>query len=194
MISNQQKVESAKEYKNKGNEFFKANELKKATVNYSKALAYTKCLPGRSSGLEGLATMAMNSIPDSDKISTELSKEVDGLDSIIKTNLATCFIKLEDFTKALENANEALTLNPHSWKASLRMAEAFISLNNYEKGMAVLKETTELIKKYGENNSAGLAAVAKLRAKAKQTKKGNLEKQKKAFSGIFEKASLQEEK
>ena len=37
-----EKVATAKDYKEKGNEFFKANLLKKAVVAYSTSIAYIK--------------------------------------------------------------------------------------------------------------------------------------------------------
>jgi hypothetical protein len=48
-------IDIVKNYKEKGNEHYKAGFYKKACVSYSTAIAYTKGLPGRTGGLDGMS-------------------------------------------------------------------------------------------------------------------------------------------
>ena len=57
-----EKIEKAQALKEKGNEFFKAQNFKKALVQYNTGIAYTKGLPGRDDGLEGLSSLALMSV------------------------------------------------------------------------------------------------------------------------------------
>lgn len=185
----QGKIDTAIQYKNKGNEFFKNGTYKKAIVNYSTALAFTKGLPGRKQGLEGVSQMAMNESKSSgEQISPEQDEAVSDLDVVIKTNIATCHMKLNDPVKSLEVIREALTLNPTAWKSMLRKAEATLMINDPEKAVKILSEATT-----NAPDEAAHTAIQKLKEKAQKTIKQQEAKQRKAFGNIFEKANALDE-
>lgn len=197
MQNNEQKIASAHAYKEKGNEWFKSGNFKKALVQYNTAIAFTKGLPGRNDGLEGVSQMALQSVPESEKINDEAGVIVKELDVVLKTNIATCHIKLNNSGGAVEAAKHALRLKPDHWKASLRLAEANLMTNDVDKTMAQLDETTRMINRvYSDANGSSNfpanaietahTAVARLREKAIKVDKVAQKKQKKAFGGVFE--------
>jgi tetratricopeptide (TPR) repeat protein len=181
---NQGKIDRAVELKNSGNEYFKDGKYKKAIVTYSTAFAYTKGLPGRKAGAEGMAQMAMKeSHAAEDMITAEQESFITELEVVMKTNIATCHIKLNDAVKALEVIREALAVNPTAWKTQLRQAEATMMLHHPEKALKILDDAAK-----NAPDEAAQTAIAKLREKATKTIKQEEAKQRKAFSNIFEKA------
>ena len=186
---NQGKIDLAVTLKNKGNDLFKEGKFKKAIVEYSKALSFTKGLPGRKEGLEGLSQMAMSeSYSVEDLITPEQNNFINELDVIIKTNISTCYIKLNNSIKALEIIREALLINPKAWKSLLRKAEAIMLINDTDKALIILEDAL----KYAPDENACIA-INKMKEKVLKTIKTEEAKQRKAFSNIFEKARQQTE-
>lgn len=177
----QGKIEMAKELKDLGNDNFKNQLFKKAITNYSKALAFTKGLPGRSQGLEGMSQMAMKN--SGEKLSADLEVLVSELDVILKTNIAACYLKLNDSEKAMQFSREALVLNPKAWKSLMRKAEAYMLINDFEKAIQVLEEADT-----NAPDEAAHTSIAKVKERAQKLSKQAVEKQRKAFGGIFERA------
>lgn len=183
-LDNQGKIEKAVSYKNMGNEHFKDGKFKKAIVSYSTALAYTKGLPGRKQGLEGVSQMAMQHTHSADDLITpEQDAAIIELEVVVKTNIATCHIKMEKPVQALEAIREALALNPKAWKSLLRKAEAVLLLHDPEKAITILAEASE-----NAPDEVAHTAIAKLKEKAAKMIKQQEAKQRKAFGNIFEKA------
>lgn len=181
---NQGKIDYAADLKNSGNDLFKEGKYKKAITTYAKAMAFTKGLPGRKQGAEGMGQMASKEVHSFDDLITpEQEAFIIELEVTIKTNIATCYIKLNDALKALDAVKEALALNPNAWKAQLRQAEASILLHNPEKALRILDDATK-----NAPDEAARTAIAKLREKATKTIKQEEAKQKKSFSNIFQRA------
>lgn len=179
------KVEIAKSFKDKGNELFKTGQFKKAIINYSKALAYTKGLPGRKNGLEGVSQMAMDQAHSSEEvISKDMESAVIELEVTIKTNICNCFIKLNNPMEALQTIRGALCLNPTAWKSIVRKAEATMLIDDFEKAVGILEEAT----KYAPDEIA-LQQIAHVKDKFVKQNKLSLAKQRKAFGKIFEKST-----
>lgn len=107
-----------------GNQCFSLNEYKKAIIEYSKGLSFLKGLPGRKEGLEGVSKIAMDSSLD-EKITPELEVIVIDLEVILKTNIATCYIKLENGRKALDIIKEGIVL------VLLSLYITYIGVTNY---------------------------------------------------------------
>lgn len=188
LLDNQGKIDKATDYKNTGNQHFKDGKFKKAIVSYSTAIAYTKGLPGRKQGLEGVSQMAMqNAHSVEDQITPEQEVAIVELEVAIKTNISTCYIKLEKPVEALEAVREALALNPKAWKTLLRKAEAVLLLNDPEKALTILAEADQCA-----TDEVAHTAIVKLKEKATKILKQQEAKQRKAFGNIFEKARGEE--
>lgn len=181
---NQGKIDRAVELKNTGNQYFKDGKFKKAITTYATSMAFTKGLPGRKSGAEGMSQMASKEVhATEDLISPEQDTFINELEAVIKTNIATCHLKLNDAIKALEVIREVLAVNPTAWKAQLRQAEAQMMLHNPEKALKILDEASK-----NAPDEAAQTAIIKLREKATKTIKQEEAKQKKSFSNLFERA------
>lgn len=174
------KLAVATDYKNKGNAYFKEGKYNKAIVNYSKALAYTKGLPGRKEGLEGVGSMAADAITG-EKITPEVEKDVSNLEVVLKTNIATCYIKTSNGIKALEVIREALAIRPTAWKSLMRKAEATILIGDYDKANTILDEASA-----NGPDESGIVAINAVRERALKLSKKADAKQKKAFGKIFD--------
>jgi tetratricopeptide (TPR) repeat protein len=173
------KIDTAAGYKNKGNECFKEGAFKKALINYSKGLAFTKGLPGRSKGLDGLSKLAMDSVSKADKVSPEDDMAIHEIEVVLKTNIATCCLKLNEPAKALIHTSEALDINPSAWKAHLRKAEALLMLNDLDRASVALTEVAAIAPE-----EAG-TAVVRLRERLGKQRKAEVAQQRKAFGNIF---------
>jgi tetratricopeptide (TPR) repeat protein len=183
-VDNQGKIDRAVELKNTGNEHFKEGKYKKAITTYATALAFTKGLPGRKAGAEGMGQMASKEVHASgDLVTAEQEAFITEFEATIKTNIATCHLKLNDAVKALDAIREALAINPTAWKAQLRQAEASMMLHNPEKALKILDEASK-----NAPDEAAHTAIAKMREKANKTIKQEEVKQKKTFGNIFERA------
>lgn len=180
------KIEMAKELKDEGNKYFKEQNFKKAITEYSKALAFTKGLPGRKQGLEGVSQMAMES--SGEKMSSETESAVTELDIVLKTNIATCFIKLSNSEKALQYCREALEMNPTAWKTLMRKAEAIMLTNDFDRAIEVLDES---LRHTQPDDESARTSIAKIRERAVKLSKQAVEKQRKAFGNIFERARVE---
>lgn len=187
------KVEKAKLLKDKGNEIFKQKKFTKARVQYCTALAYIKGLPGREVKVDGTADpmaqlAASNASTNISPLSPEFAKEVDELESILKTNISTCFLKLEDGHSALKYANGAISINNTSSKAWLRKAEAYLLLKDTEKANEALNEA----EKYTSEASV-IATINKTREVVAREVRVESQKQKKAFANIFDRLHKHDE-
>lgn len=187
------KIEMAMDYKMRGNELFTSELYKKAIVEYSKAISFTKGLPGRKQGLEGVSRVASDSTgSNEDKITPEQEVATIDLEVTVKTNITTCYLKLNNGTKALDTIKEALVLRPMAWKSLMRQSEAYLLLGLTDKAMKSIDlalssnrstDNNQLIDSNIETN------LLKVKEKIKkQMKKEDLH-QRKTFGKIFEKAN-----
>ena len=187
MLSIEDKVEKARTLKDKGNDLFKQKKFSKARVQYCTALAYIKGLPGREVRPDGstdpMAQMALSNATNANiqPLAPEYAKEIDELESVLKTNISTCYLKLEDGYSALKYATEAIAFNSTSSKAWLRKAEAYLLLKDTDKATEALNEAER-----HTSEASVLATICKTREAVAKEVKVEVQKQKKAFANIFD--------
>jgi FK506-binding protein 4/5 len=102
-----------------------------------------------------------------------------------RLNLSTCFAKLGNATKALENAQQALAIDSTNTKALFRRGQAYLALGDIDRA----REDLEKVKEKLPNDSSVKAEMEKLRKKTQEQQK----KEKKLFSKMFEKMSTNTE-
>lgn len=96
-------------------------------------------------------------------------------------NLSTCYAKLGNATKALENAQKALAIDNTNTKALFRRGQAYLALGDIDRAQEDLQKVKEKL----PNDSAVKAEMEKLRKKIQEHQK----KEKKIFTKMFEKMS-----
>lgn len=197
-------LSQAEKLKVEGNEFFKNKAYERANTRYHRSLAYLTGLPGRESEENSLVKMASEK---SSKLSKEDNMKLDYMESLIRMNIGTVYIKLAEkikrehidsssslsssdyLRKALQSAQESLRLNPKYLKAKLRVAETFILLKRYENGLNLLEEIKcEIDQSPSKDGEKILEQAKSFKLMAKRFMQEENNKQKKAFANIFERS------
>lgn len=177
-----------------GNEFFSRELYKKAIIEYSKAISFTKGLPGRKQGLEGVSRVASDSTgSNGDKITPEQELATIDLEVTVKTNITTCYLKLNNGTKALDTIKEALVLRPMAWKSLMRQSEVYLLLGLTDKAMKSIDLALSSNRSTDNNNQLIDSNIESNLLKVKERIKKQIKKedlhQRKTFGKIFEKAN-----
>lgn len=61
------------------------------------------------------------------------------LEKVVHQNLAACYIRMENFQKAIFHANKAIALDGTAWKAMLRKGEAFMHIGDLDQAKEALQ-------------------------------------------------------
>lgn len=142
--------------KEEGNELFRDGNYQHAAMRYVKALTHaSKFFDLSSDDLE----------------------EVHALKLSLHLNLAQCYLKLESWSKAIANCNDAIALDHKSVKALYRRAVAYEKEKNLEKA----QEDVKLALSFAPNDKA----VQKLDERLRLLAKRQLDKEKKMWSKAF---------
>lgn len=127
---------NANELREQGNESFKQSQFKKAVNYYSQAI-HTILDP-------------LN-IKETDEDLGSLQNVLKKDDCLVKcfNNRAQCYIKLESFKKAIEDANKVILANADDTKALFRRSQALKELNRFDES---LRDAKRLIQIEPKNN------------------------------------------
>ncbi|OJT07373.1 hypothetical protein TRAPUB_1778 [Trametes pubescens] len=135
-----QKLEQAKELKDKGDAAFQQGETKAALASYHTCLFYLSGLDKnalqKALGKPVPAPPPIEAVDAQEKPKTE----VDELSEKIYSNMSQCHIKNGNWKRALETADKALTFNPKNRKALFRKAKALGETGWFEKADAILED------------------------------------------------------
>ncbi|KAE9007347.1 hypothetical protein PR003_g16666 [Phytophthora rubi] len=142
--------------KEEGNELFRDGNHKHAAARYVKALTHAS---------------KFFDLAEADK------EEVNAIKLSLYLNLAQCYIKMENYTKAVSNCNEALALDAKSVKALYRRAAAYEKENKLELAADDVKAALLLAPQD--------RAVVKLDERLKLRLRRQLDKEKKMWSKAF---------
>lgn len=176
------KLARAYQHRDEGNAFFKNGKYGKAKSAYGTSLAFIRGWPGSNRGMDGITSLASKSVSQDRVVTPEQEKCAIELETIVLTNMATCFLKLEDPTSAKMRADEALKLKSDHWKAFLRKAEAEIMLKDSEGAAASLAQSSRYV-----TEESGRIAIKEIEKKLAALRKKELNQEKLAFGGIFQK-------
>jgi heat shock protein 4 len=142
--------------KEEGNELFRDGNYQHAAMRYVKALSHaSKFFDLTSDDLE----------------------EVHALKLSLYLNLAQCYLKLESWSKAIANCNDALALDGKSVKALYRRAVAYEKEKDLERAQQDVKQALELAPQD--------KAVLKLDERLSLLAKRQLDREKKMWSKAF---------
>jgi len=191
------KISKAEEYKQSGNEFFKAGELKKAASSYKKVFLYINGLHGAGSEMKqftsamGMGELWQNQSSAADNSSkaqaengggnelvAEQESEVTQLKITVNSNLALIYFNLNEYEKCLTYCEKALTLEPEHQKSQIRKAQALTELG---KNLEAAHDILFAIASTDTKNRTVRETLTKCKTKIKEQ---NLEANKK-FVGVF---------
>ncbi|CAD1480957.1 unnamed protein product, partial [Heterotrigona itama] len=157
-LKNNQQIEQAKIYKEKGTNYFKTNKYNLAIKMYKKVISFLE-YEGNFKG--------------------DLKTERNDLILSAHLNLALCYLKMDQNVEAKDSCNEALKLNPQNEKALFRRGQAYFALASPE---IAIKDFQEVLKIEPKNT----AAVKQIRICNNFIKK-QLAKEKKLYANMFDK-------
>ncbi|KYR01422.1 Rho GTPase [Tieghemostelium lacteum] len=109
--------------KEKGTEFFKQGDMKKAMFHYHCSKNYIKDLYG---------------LPEDKEL------ELKQLNTVLSNNIAVCNIKLNNFSRAIEILDEVLQNEPNNIKALFRRGKSYSQLKNFLQAEQDLEKALQL--------------------------------------------------
>lgn len=123
-------MEEAETLKGIGNEFFKAEDFKRARSRYRRAILFLKAIVD-DGGVETAYAQQMGKTTETATPAQRTAR--DSLTVTVQANIAACSLKLGDYDGALAAAQEALKLDPTHSKAKFRAAQAYLGQKNVER-------------------------------------------------------------
>jgi len=150
-----------------GNNAFKQEDWQFASYAYEEGVKYMSYEPGR----EGIVDSKF------DHGGMEQLEEDHKLLVALLTNLAACYLKVGDESRAADKCTEALNLQPENMKALFRRAQARFALGQWDRVMADISRMLEL-------EPQNKAAEQMRRSVDVEMKKGE-KKTKEMFSKMF---------
>ena len=126
------------EMKDYANELYATNQTRDAMEKYVEALAATNF------GSQGGAGAGAGAGAGGERDNEE-DNNIDVLVIPILCNLASCCIRLQEFSKALAFADQALKLRPQCGKALMRRGIALLQHAEYARSVAALTQALELV-------------------------------------------------
>lgn len=171
-----EKLSQAREFKEKGNEHFKQQQIKKAIKSYHSGLLYIK---GINQDLNPNKVLGPDDPPPT--ISKETKAALDAVSADLHNNIAACLLKQEPvrYERVVECCQEVTTLQPGNVKGWYRLGLAHHNLRDFDAAKAALKEANQIAE--GQD-----MAVRKLMVAVDQ----ELKKENKKFSDMFKNSLL----
>jgi tetratricopeptide (TPR) repeat protein len=190
-----QKVETAKQKKETGDQAFKAGLAKEALLSYHQALMYLLGLDKNALQSIGMVSPAPAAPADASADSKEKEKnEVDEILEKVYSNMAACHLKNGNFQRAVETADKALAKNENNGKAMFRKAKALGELGYFEKAVKILedlKKKSPADVASADQEIARLTVIDNERERVHKKKmKGFLNKAEKKGTPLFDESSV----
>lgn len=160
------KLEVAALKKDVGDRAFKAGDLKAALRGYHESLLYLQ-------GIDKSGLKSALSPPSADGSLPQQKTAADEMMEKIYANMSACHIKQENWKRAVETADKALSKNDANYKAVFRKAKALGELGFFERAEPLLED---LIKKSPSDAPAATAELARLRAMDKERDRAHKQK------------------
>ncbi|KAG1744141.1 uncharacterized protein EDB91DRAFT_1124701 [Suillus paluster] len=144
------KVATARSKKDTGDAAFKAGDVKSALRSYHETLLYLHGIDKNALKSLGMAAPSSStSAVDQAAGAKDVLTEADLMLEKVYANMSACHIKQENWKRAVDTADKALSKNPANSKALFRKAKALGELGFFEKAETALNE----IKKVAPNEA-----------------------------------------
>merc|ERR1712137_344253 len=133
-------VRKISEYKETGNELFRAGEFSKALFQYHCAYLYIQEI--KKTGENKMVSMIRSGVADEP---TEEEAQILKESSLsIFNNMSAVYVKQEKHKKAVEFATKALEIEPNNVKALFRRGKSYVAINEVEAAQQDLDKAYEL--------------------------------------------------
>mmetsp|Transcript_7675 Transcript_7675/g.16884 ORF Transcript_7675/g.16884 Transcript_7675/m.16884 type:complete len:188 (-) Transcript_7675:78-641(-) len=175
-MSVEEQIAEAEQFKQRGNEFVKEKDYKKALGSYHKVFLYINYLqvPGERSEASGYTDlMGKGSQP---KVPIERIEDVKRLKQSTNLNMGLCYLKTNQYEKCVTACTKALAEGDLA-KAFFRRGEAHLELGNLDEARQDLKAAERL---EPESREIAIQLQRLKKAEAQQDAK-----EKKCFARMF---------
>ncbi|GAB1601332.1 tetratricopeptide repeat protein 9C-like [Argonauta hians] len=172
-----ERIKTARNLKNKGNEFYKEKKYRLATGKYHRALLYLKL--NMENVWRPLTNNQSSPYPTYNNISSDHRQTISSIQADCYNNLAACLLHKEDtnFDRVIEYCDLVLNVYPDNLKAAFRKCTALYHLKKYEEA---LEDLQSLLEKHPED----LAIKRYIKLCEAEVRKHN-ENIKKTYRGMF---------
>ncbi|TDH13949.1 hypothetical protein EPR50_G00038620 [Perca flavescens] len=153
-----EKLDLAVGVKHKGNQYFKTGLYYQAVIQYQRIVSWLEMECG-------------NGLDQHKKIQTFILTS--------HLNLALCFLRIKEFSQAVEHCNKAIELDENNEKALYRRGEARLLRNEFSLAM----EDFQLVLQVNPSNRAAHAHISICQSKIKE----HHEQDKKIYANMFQK-------
>ncbi|XP_029948704.1 peptidyl-prolyl cis-trans isomerase FKBP5 isoform X2 [Salarias fasciatus] len=144
--------------KNKGNQYFKSGRYHQAVIQYQRIISWLEMECG--SGIEQ-------------------QKRIQDYVLTAHLNLALCFLRIKEFSQAVDNCNKVIELDESNEKALYRRGEARLTCNEFSLAMADFQQVLQV----NPSNRAARAQISICQSKIKE----HHEQDKKIYANMFQK-------
>jgi len=170
-MNDQERLQEAKECKDKGNVFFKTSVLDKAKMFFVR-------------GLEAVETV--DAKPEGGDVDEKYLAEVELIKKSLFGNLAIVYKKMSCWTDCISNCDKVLEIDPNNEKASFRKAEALYAEKQFEDAKVLLEKVV------GEINPKN-AMARKLLGEARSLIRKQKEQEKRLYANMFDRFAEQDD-
>ncbi|KAK5617657.1 hypothetical protein CRENBAI_002173 [Crenichthys baileyi] len=160
-----EKLALASGVKNKGNQYFKAGRHHQAVIQYQRIISWLELECGTG---------------------IEQHKKIQDYVLTAHLNLALCFLRLKEFSQAVESCNKVIEQDESNEKALYRRGEARLLRNEYSLAMADFQKVLEV----NPSNRAARTQLSSCQSKMKE----HQEQEKKIYANMFQKFAERDSK
>lgn len=171
MQSAEDKLATAKKFKETGDDAFKSGNPKGALASYHSSLSYLLGLD--KSALKAIGIGSPPEIPKREGEALTEKTEIDELLEKVYANMSACHIKNGNWKRAQETADKALAKNDKNYKVMFRKAKALGEQGFLERALKLFAEIKE---KNPTDAQVVDAEVARFKAIDKERDRANKEK------------------
>ncbi|XP_014897893.1 peptidyl-prolyl cis-trans isomerase FKBP5 [Poecilia latipinna] len=160
-----EKLDLVSGVKTKGNQYFKAGRHHQAVIQYQRIISWLELECGTG---------------------MEQHKKIQDYVSTAHLNLALCFLRLKEFSQAVDNCNKVIEHDESNEKALYRRGEARLRRNEYNLAIVDFQKVLEV----NPSNRAARAQLSSCQRKMKE----HQEQEKKIYANMFQKFAERDSK
>ncbi|XP_023231506.1 tetratricopeptide repeat protein 9C-like isoform X1 [Centruroides sculpturatus] len=183
-ISVEEKLQTAKKFKEEGNNLYKSKNYKMAMGKYHRALLYVKGIEEhhQKNNLPSMFYQGNLRQNNTKSLSKNIQEEVKILKADCYNNLAASLLHQRNvkYEKVIQYCNEVITIKPNNVKALYRKGVSYYNLRDYDQCL----ETLQNAKQYLNTKDSNIEQYIKLSEEHLQRYK---QKERECYKGMFDK-------